>query len=501
MPNNYMQTGGNTGLGDYIHLKGENYKNYGFFRSSKGKTKSQSFATAAHHTYATLKNMIKEKTVKGNVHQIETLLTAIYRQNWNDPAFQIQGIDLSNISNQENQLAQAVEQKVDSIGVVFDRTNMGLNSIANFKSYGDKLYSYQGTNKGSTTKTITKSSLIKVVNTISIHILQLQEIIKNGNINLQKVNYILSELRRTRNFLYAALQKSTDNFQKGVAIRRPSGDLNVVGEAIQYAKVLGRSYGKATSTEIGDTGELGALAGLFVIDNKINFTVDDLLSGIVGGTEAGSKNIDQTSKLYARFNLEDEKEVEFRTTQDTVDIQLKVNNTDLFGSKIFGASVKNYSSFSHGITIISGVNLETILGLTGSAFGNHMLNRMVQHEDKVEFDDLGFGNNIVAYALAVRGLSGARYLGFNKLSSYLIAYNRSAKFVKVYSTRDILDRICPTPFNFMYNLVDIEGFPVSKSNYPNKSEPSGANVRIAKIMAQVRKEKLKMSLKPAFFNI
>ena len=108
-------------------------------------------------------------------------------------------------------------------------------------------------------------------------------------------------------------------------------------------------------------------------------------------------------------------------------------------------------------------------------------------------------DNILKYAIAVRAITGARYQGFGKMSQYLIVFNRKERRVHIWSSNALLSKLSPAEGEFKDEFVDFTGFPISNSSFLNAKEITAAH-RISKIIAQTHKEKISMSLTPAFFQ-
>ena len=357
-----------------------------------------------------------------------------------------------------------------------------------------------------TQKTIKKSTLKKIQDTLIKNIDYLNDVLSKGQGSPRDIKNKQQEIIYYNSLLEAAIQNIEASGKNDIKIRNSgTNQLSYLGQALVNISRLKVHMGYPTSTEIGITGEIGVAAFLYALDNRVEIAKEEILSSLVGEKDKGSANKSNRSDIYAKFQLDEEKSSEIKTTQDTVDISLNVSNTDLFGAKTINASVKNYNNFNYGVGLISSVTLETILGLTGSAFANHYLNRIAEHEDGV-VQSLPAGDNVVAYALAVRALTGRRYDTFKKLSNYFITVNRSQKKIYVYNSYDILERISPRPERFDYSLVNITGLPVQYGSFLNAKVANvdsvlGATARITKLMGEVRKRKLSMSLTPKFFQL
>ena len=494
MTSSYLRTGMNTGLGDYIHLKKENYLRYGFFRS--GGSSSQSFAVSTACAYRDIRNLMIAKVQRnGNTRLLEILLTDFYRQNLSsDNAYaQWAGVNTQNIAQQEQSLVEAVEEKMPQY-FVFNRDAMTVENPSAFKSKVEKMYKLKdGQQK------ISINSLKKIYTRLRQTQTYLTRILNTGNVkNVAEVAKRMEEVKIYRKVVNAAIKelKLTHSVYQ-------STEAHGIPFILRQLENLDIAIKQPTTTQIGTTGEIGVLAGLFVLNNKIDFTAEELLAGLKGEKSAGHS---QRSSIYASFDLGNGKTSHINATQDTVDIQFKASNSILFGNRTstIGASVKNYESVSAGVKIISGVTLETILGLTGSAFANHYLNRVASHEDGI-VPIPESANNVIKYALAVRGITGMRNRLFGKLSNYLIIIEEVAKRVRVYDSYEILQRLASHPEKFNEDLVNITGFPIAAGSIANKKigstpDPALSKQRITSIMNEVRKKKLTMSLSANFFQ-
>ena len=152
------------------------------------------------------------------------------------------------------------------------------------------------------------------------------------------------------------------------------------------------------------------------------------------------------------------------TSQDTVDVQINFKDANnIFGTDQLRASVKNYfdpttlTETHPGVSVISGAPLTSLLGLMNSNFSNHYLNYLAGNG--ISGRDFEYGNNVMKYILAVRGLSGARNSASSKLSQYFIVFSRKDKRVYVFTTMDLLDKISPSPGVFNDNYALVTGMP------------------------------------------
>ncbi|WP_291627862.1 hypothetical protein [Clostridium sp.] len=110
-----------------------------------------------------------------------------------------------------------------------------------------------------------------------------------------------------------------------------------------------------------------------------------------------------------------------------------------------------------GVSVISGAPLTSLLGLMNSNFSNHYLNYLAGNG--ISARDFKYGENVMKYILAVRGLSGARNAAFSKLSQYFMVFSRKDKRVYVFTTSDLLDKISPNPGIFYDDYASVTGMP------------------------------------------
>ena len=74
-------------------------------------------------------------------------------------------------------------------------------------------------------------------------------------------------------------------------------------------------------------------------------------------------------------------------------------------------------------------------------------------------------NDVIKYAVAVRGLSGYRGFGNNnKMSEYFIVNSRLERKIRVFSTSHLLNALCPTFGHFNDNMATITNLPTKLDN-------------------------------------
>lgn len=506
----------NSGLGDYIHLHWANYQNQGIYRpqAKTGKinaklTSSGPIQDTYETTYSQLKALVKTTIVKNaRIKNLETFMTNMYRQNWHE--LEQGGYDVQDLKDLDQDMANAIIQEIPQFQ--FDRTNMTL--VSNFQTVGDEKVRnyYRGVNKGGhATATVSQESLRKIQNRLKSHLAYAAKLLASGQ--LDEGNMRTLEQKQKEMEEYAALLTAASNSGRNrVAIRQGKTNrskLNPLGECISAINRIRIQEGLPDKKAIGTVGEIGAAAMIMAADRKGRQGAEQIIKSVIGSSGRSANITFKSNNYYDRFvpingkwKLEDGKYISTSETLDTVDIDLEVSD-DIFGeTQRFMASVKNYLDPTNpawkGVSVISGVTLHTILSLLDTQFSNHYLNFLVQHEDYVSAPPKQ-AENLLKYAVAVRAITGARYKGFEKLSQYLIVYNRSKRRVNIWSSNYLLSQLSPSVGVFQNDYASFEGLPINQAHFANVKEITAAQ-RISKIIAQTHEEKISMSLTPSFFS-
>lgn len=517
----------NGGLGDYIHYKKSNYAKYGIYRKFGS---SESFNASAIQAYQDAKSIILKTRTSADVTKIEQFYTELFRQNTTGSSNALGTDDVIDFTKMEQSLNESVSKKLPEIGKSLDRTNLGVRGVGKLQHI--QYSGLKDKNRTMIKRETLKSMLPQIQNSIK----KLNMAFKRGQNkgldqkSLNDLNYAIQELKQIEHYLDRMLQEMQSQGEFLKPFRQNSGgELNTLGKMLSKLDYLTKAYGIPTKEEIGTVAEYAVAAGAAVAGGMASRVTADLLeSFVVGGKSHGSnttvyisdfvggqKVLDELNANVvggndAKWTLgEDGKTlISGHVSQDTVDVDITFNDANnIFGTDRLMASVKNYFDPSKiigthsGVSVISGVPFTSILNLVNSNFSNHYLNYLVGHGGGGAFEE-----NVLKYAVAVRGLSGARHAAFNKLSQYFIVFSRSKKRVYVFSTCDLLEKISPAPGVFDDAIAKVVGLPgagsISSANkFINDSSIVDENVRqrIANILIAAHKFKLSMSLQPALF--
>lgn len=507
----------NSGLGDYIHLHYENYLRQGTYRPSAltGKTgakqtSSISSESALQQVYRELKQQIAAIKTTAKTSILEKYLTSFYRlPTLNREVTQVYGLSVSNQEMEQN-LTQAISSQLPDVSY-----NRALLQAESFNLSGSNLdtakYKYSNINRA---KKISYQSIQKIENRLRKILANMQKLLWSNNLSQSAIDSLLRNQSEISS-MYQALQRYTNNFaKKSFEIKNSDGTLNEIGSLIKQINNIRADYGRVLQEDTAVVSEMATAAALLNIAKKGAVGVNDIINSTIG-KNSRSSNIEIYSNVYGkdflqknnRFNRtvlldsgnpEVKKQAIITTpTQDTVDISINVeDNQSIFGTDIFTASIKSSADIAtHSLKIVEGVTLNTVLNLIGIDFGNHYLNLLVQDNGKGQIRKPGGAadayTQMVKYALAVRGFTGLRQQGFNKLNKFLIVYDRASLKVHVLSTYQILSRLTPIRID---EYVHINGLP--KQGEISNDEKGSARERISNILTEAKKYKLTLSLRP-----
>lgn len=526
----------NTGLGDYIHYRRENYENHGIYRKYG---KSSSFETAVSYAYQNLRQMARNRDGVGSqAEEIQKYL--------NDMRNGLSGRDMSYLKEEDaaeieakrqflyNSIQEALSDsttltaKMDNFDVVLGKDSEKKTIIARYSGLKD-----------TSRMSIRRDTVNDLVRQTQTLLNQVNRRIENGTFNGQDVTALLegkNELLAIKKSLEVELAKSAATGKALIAYRNTiktdttEADLNEFGEVLKALYRVSRELRLPLNEDLGNVSEAGVAALFSMAGRKAKEVSSELVHEAVkaGSKAAGSKTVmgfsttfvdsdallkeinkDKNNKTHVSWALSEDGSslVTIQTSQDTVDIHVDFpDDKDIFGLKDLNASVKNVGSIfnSKGVHVISETPLNSIIELTNVSFANHYLNLLSQinYDDEVEQ-----GNEVITYALAIRALTGARSRTFTKKSDFFIVNSRSNNMLYVFSSEDLLKKICPQD-SINSNCVNVSGLPKGSNVLNNKwmgkegvPDLAGAQQRIAAIIAQTNRFKLSMSLLPEAISL
>lgn len=519
----------NKGLGDYIHCYPSNYWAFGINRRFGNNGNFTGSAVAAYQEAKA--TALKTKTNTSNTQAIADFYTALMRQNYKDASAALGTNEVIDYTKMEADFHKAINNKLSSsIGKAVDRASLGVTSIG-----GIQRISYSGL-KDKDRKSIRRSTIESLIPKVRACIKTLINEYSRGltrgmnQDSLMKLKKSISELMTMRQMLSQIAKEMHASNEYLKSFRYSDGSNNYLGDILTNLDYLTKAYTTPTKSEIGYVAEYFTAAGAAIAGGKVQETTAELLDSFVIGNTGSNTTLQVSGDFVDRnilkqalnkasfgndtWSLDEEGNilVSSHTSQDTVDVQINFKDANnIFGTDQLRASVKNYfdpttlTETHPGVSVISGAPLTSLLGLMNSNFSNHYLNYLAGNG--ISGRDFEYGNNVMKYILAVRGLSGARNSASSKLSQYFIVFSRKDKRVYVFTTMDLLNKISPSPGVFNDNYALVTGMPSmgalkSANKYVNVTSTVEAAVqqRIASVIAGAHAFKLSMSLMPGIFT-
>ena len=340
----------------------------------------------------------------------------------------------------------------------------------------------------------------------------------------------LDDLENKYKALFAEVKNSSSNkvlFYKDNRIRS-DGTIENAGDFAKDMQNLINMTKHITNIEAqGIIGEVVPVVSQWAYDNFANKKMSEILSFLdnmnqkavidvikkqVKGQETSVK-IPMASKVLdaKKFKTNNNVQAQIRdiklntsATQDKVDIQLNFPDDEKIN-----ASVKNINLRSgHNINILDGANLITYIQ-DYPVFANHYLNvtaNIHRGWDRAPRDMIQKAHETLKMTIALHALTGKLWAQFSDGSVSQTAQaeifivndisNRHERF-KVYFMSDLMQSLGEN-----INYLKIKDFDENKSYYSNKwvgtqqHNMTSAWARISKILAQMRMQKLNVSISP-----
>ena len=438
-------------LGNYIHLKAENYKDAGTFRLGEGKNKYQAISNF-------MESRLKEANIPSlsdaTIQELKNRLAndseAQQRRDKDGTAKQFQE-NLDKISDELYKVAST-----DAMGAFTMRK--GQNKFQSLSSY------YKNKDKGYSKEQI--EAKIAKKNEINAMI---SAINKKGEASKDEIEAILKKYKELNLPKVSGKTKST---------------LGQIQEILNDT-----SYTTWQSHVSGAFGEQLVYSIRDVSDNNAMKAANDQIQKVVGN-ERGEIKISTnliSEDLAVDKILSKDEEGNFYTlgkTQNKVDVQIVVNNEDVF------ASVKMYQNFSrNNATLQSDIELLsplTYLNSINDDFGNHWLN---MHAGRL-LSGRGNADDVLKQELAYEALVSGNPFKRPKINTNVfIAIEKETGRVFVQNVSTILTK--------RYNSIMLTP-DITKLKFENVFDAGGFQNRITNILAQVHATKIHASMKIDF---
>lgn len=391
-------------LGDYIHLHSENYIKYGTTRRG------------AYDAISSYENYVKSRLSK--IKEINKSTLDVFKNRLKGEA---DGIITKDAVAAEKRFQENIDKIYEAVA---QKTTQGLIG----RYVGTSVWKptdYQNIkgvalSKGEIEKKRALIGIIyKLINKIEIEG-------TSGNASQEDIKQLVQSY----------------NSLTGKNLKGTQSSLGIVQEDIDnYA------YYNGISNIAGDFGEMLVAATQDVANGQSVEVVNNTIEGVVGNLRSGgSFSKAEIAKDLSNYGLRTDasgNEYLVQRTQDKVDVQIKVNQEDIF------ATVKNYYKPSK-VTLQAQTSLfDALVALQREGnFGNHYLNahagRLTRTKDAIIVDEA------VRFELAYDALVGGNPLKEGAAqANVFVVFDRHSGNVIVKQTKDILtnelDRIIKKP--------------------------------------------------------
>jgi len=379
-------------LGDYIHLKTENYLKY-------GTTKKDQFDAISSY-----QNFKKKRS--SAIKELSNETIALLKQRLSK--------DNTIQNNKDKQESEKIFQKM--VDLIYEKLAEQSTAAVlgwyqgNAKVGGGWAYSgdYQNLKKKALTKEklLQKKSLVERINKL-LDKIQIDGIKGQASqADIKEVSTLYKRLAGKKSAL-GEIQEDIDNFTYYTWISNLSG-----------------AFGEMFVAACGDA-----------IDNNVNNTINEILSRIVGQkTSVISFDKNLIAKNLSNYIHMDETGTKYilGSSPDKVDVSMELNKEDVL------ASVKNYANPSR-VALQGQVSLfPALIKLSEEGnYGNHWLNchagRIIKNETS------NIANNVLQFEVAYEALVGGNPLkeGASQANVFVVM-NRTTGDVIVKSTKEIL---------------------------------------------------------------
>lgn len=455
-------------IGDYIHLYYKNYKKYGVSKVGE----SPSFNNYALATIdRRIENEVKDIDRSAIIELQKRLKLNSYSQ----------------LQQSESKWAKRQQQLLDQIYVLLYERSKKISGVE--RLYNISQGNYFVTDNDNNVRHILTSSHWAASKSIE----ELRKLSKQANALFTEINKLIDKINKEQS------AQSSDDLKKLEQLYRQYTHLSLDSNehtigAIE--KAIGeKRYIGAASNIAGQFGEMFVA----VCDDKIfkyaNKSVAQAVEQSVKGNERAEilidKNLisDNRGDFIYKKSTKDNTMYFLGATQNKVDVEIKINNQDIF------ASVKSYSSrdSKNSRPDLQQVNLLTTLTFLNNYqglqdIGNHWINMHSSHPGRGRNIDTTL-DDIIKKEIAFQALSSGNPFKQNiKNANTFVFINRGTGQVFVKTIKDIL-------FN---NFSTIGGLQSISKIYLDNRKSDKIQDRITNVLNQIHQQNISVAMNIRF---
>lgn len=455
-------------IGDYIHLYYKNYKKYGVSKIGE----SPSFNNYALATIdRRIGNEVKDIDQSAIIELQKRLKLNSYSQ----------------LEQSKSKWAKRQQQLLDQIYVLLYERSKKISGVE--RLYNISQGNYFVTDNDSNVRHILTSSHWAASKSIE----ELRKLSKQANALFTEINKLIDKINKEQSAQSSDDLKKLEQLYKQYTHLSLDSNEHTIGD---IEKAIGeKRYSGVASNIAGQFGEMFVA----VCDDKIfkqaNKSVAQAVEQSVKGNERAEilidKNLisDNRGDFIYKKSTKDNTMYFLGATQNKVDVEIKINNQDIF------ASVKSYSSrdSKNSRPDLQQVNLLTTLTFLNNYqglqdIGNHWINMHASHPGRGRKIDTTL-DDIIKKEIAFQALSSGNPFKQNiKNANTFVFINRGTGQVFVKTIKDIL-------FN---NFSTIGGLQSISKIYLDNHKSDKIQDRITNVLNQIHQQNISVAMNIRF---
>ena len=469
------------GIGDYIHLRNQNYQRHGTFYN-EGSNYSEALYMFREQREMALRN-IYSNINRGKTAELQDFLQNVLYG----------GEDSPQKDEAWRQYSEKIEKILQETYQNFDFNMQGL--YANQRRSFHQIKEDQKKMSISTLKQKFKA-IETMVNNSSL--------LNEKKMDLQSLITIRDELKQ---FLEENAARKTIDFSTDVGYNIKK-NINLALAAQSFP----------LSNAIGEVGEyFFVLVALYLQNNKVEKVTDEVIQDFINTIKVGNA---RSNVVISGKNFNDEYvdvsqlvDSSFQQINDTMDFQTKLSSQDKMDinfqwkdESVFQISMKNYSfrDTNQAVHILSGSSLLYMIQNENDTMVNHWLN-LISTSDK---DTISDSSSLIATAhetmktiLLIKGLTG-QGLGRKNLADTFVINMRAQKRILVFTMDSLVRQLLIGVNGKGFDSIDFKGYPDSGLSHEmigTELSEQLARARITALLKSVAGCKISITIPGHFF--
>lgn len=450
-------------IGDYIHLYGWNYADYGTNKMRSGKSKSSvSAAAALNSARASVRQRITALGTNEDTKQIETDLNKLL--DWlgtKDPKGEM------NVSVARNILGQIISESwndaMSNRNINFSSANVtsagGIGTIKSRGHYAGRSIGYEGTLRNRITalnqtlkeleEKIASAGTEEEVLMLGTDIIRIKKLVED---NFTLVNQYLQETnlagtkRRSANEMNM-IKELNDMIKTYVPFL---DDANQKGHLFEdIIALIPQKIQTLAATELDNAIRSAIKSGVKGgLTDKMTYNPDAFMKGMIEKGKVGAEYIENYN-AFIKSVKESSQKIDVTIEYNGKDVDISAKNLNLG---------KKWNKMSKAITLTNGNPLLSLLQDESSDFVNHYLNLFADHG----YTEGAYGNmfssmrnqylDVIKLMIIYKALTGDVYGRESGKAEVFIVNNNAVqkgKHVRVVNIKAVLRKIANSRYDFM----------------------------------------------------